>query len=501
MAKRTLATDFSKIGGVPPLRIAVPQDRPPKADGGYVVYWMTAARRTRWNFALQRAIGWAKELKRPLVIFEVLACGSRWDSDRHHRFVVQGMQENAAALAPAPAIYYPYVETKPGEARKLLDAACDHACLLVTDDYPIARPAVTAADAQPPLRTEKVDGSGLLPLRAADRAFPTAYAFRRFLQHVLPEHLLDLPRANPFAKVDLPRLESLSAPIPRRWPAAARELLAGEPAALAELPIDHGVAPVPMVGGQAAAHVRWKTFLTKKLASYAALRNQPEADAASGLSPYLHFGHVSPHEIFLELAQREEWSPAKLAEKITGSSAGWWGMSEAAEAFLDELITWRELGFNCCTHRSDYDDYQSLPDWARATLARHAGDKRSAVYTLEQFAEARTHDPLWNAAQRQLVAEGRIHNYLRMLWGKKILEWTPSPQDALDILVELNNRYALDGQDPNSYSGIFWILGRYDRPWGPERPVFGTVRYMSSENTARKVRVAEYVRRYSAEAV
>ena len=171
-------------------------------------------------------------------------------------------------------------------------------------------------------------------------------------------------------------------------------------------------------------------------------------------------------------------------------------MSEPAEAFLDQLVTWREVGYNFCAHRSDYDDYECLQDWAKATLAKHARDKRLYTYTMDEFASARTHDLLWNAAQRQLVTEGCIHNYLRMLWGKKILEWTASPEEALDIMVELNNRYALDGQDPNSYSGIFWILGRYDRPWGPERPIFGTVRYMSSANTARKLRVNSYLRGY-----
>ena len=139
------------------------------------------------------------------------------------------------------------------------------------------------------------------------------------------------------------------------------------------------------------------------------------------------------------------------------------------------------------------------PRGALATLKKHAKDKRAYRYTMEEFASARTHDPLWNAAQRQLLDEGLIHNYLRMLWGKKILEWSANPPEALEIMLELNNRYALDGQDPNSYSGIFWILGRYDRPWGPERPIFGTIRYMSSENTAHKVRVRDYIRRHSAE--
>jgi deoxyribodipyrimidine photo-lyase len=172
-------------------------------------------------------------------------------------------------------------------------------------------------------------------------------------------------------------------------------------------------------------------------------------------------------------------------------------MKGPAEAFLDQLVTWRELGVNMCAHRADYDSFETLPAWALRTLAKHARDRRSVLYTAEQFERADTHDPLWNAGQRQLVQEGRLHNYIRMLWGKKILEWSRQPEDALNVMLELNNKYALDGRDPNSYSGIFWVLGRYDRPWGPERPVFGTVRYMSSENTARKVRVREYIRRFA----
>lgn len=499
MARKTVATDAGNIESIPARRLKVLADRQPSEDGEFVVYWMTASRRVQWNFALDRAIGWARELRRPLVIIEVLACGGRWDSDRHHRFVLQGMCDHARELAGAPALYYPYVEPKPGECQGLFGAICGKACVVVTDDHPAASPAVESVEAQTPVRVEKIDGNGLLPLRAADQAFPTAYAFRRFLQRTLREHLLDAPQSDPLAKVKLPRMTSMPGPILRRWPAASDRLLAGESSAFAALPIDHGVPPVSAVGGPAAAHARWRTFLAKRLASYPELRNHPEADSTSGLAPYLHFGHISAHEIFHSLARKEGWSPAKLAERASGSREGWWGMGEPAEAFLDQLVTWRELGFNFCEHRSDYADYQSLPPWVKATLAKHARDSRPYTYTTEEFASARTHDPLWNAAQRQLATEGHIHNYLRMLWGKKILEWTTSPQEALDVMIELNNRYALDGQDPNSYSGIFWILGRYDRPWGPERPIFGTVRYMSSENTARKVRVAEYIRRYSAE--
>jgi deoxyribodipyrimidine photo-lyase len=171
-------------------------------------------------------------------------------------------------------------------------------------------------------------------------------------------------------------------------------------------------------------------------------------------------------------------------------------VSAAAEAFLDELVTWRELGFNMCAWRADFDRYESLPAWARAALDAHAADRRPWLYAPDELERGTTHDALWNAAQMQIVREGRMHNYLRMLWGKKILEWSASPREALSVMIHLNNKYGLDGRDPNSYSGIFWCLGRYDRPWGPERPIFGSVRYMSSENTARKFPVKGYIARY-----
>jgi deoxyribodipyrimidine photo-lyase len=202
------------------------------------------------------------------------------------------------------------------------------------------------------------------------------------------------------------------------------------------------------------------------------------------------------HQIFQDLMEQEGWTVQRLPSKATGSR-GWWGMSDSAEAFLDQLITWRELGYNLCATRQDYDQYESLPNWALRTLSDHAKDRRTYLYTQGQLETGATHDPLWNAAQMQLVREGRLHNYLRMLWGKKILEWSPTPEEALRVMIELNNKYALDGRDPNSYSGIFWVLGRYDRPWGPERPVFGKIRYMSSENTARKVQVKQYLKEYA----
>lgn len=472
-----------------------------RADGQYVLYWMIACRRIEWNFSLQRAADWAAELRKPLVIFEPLRIGYRWASDRLHRFVIDGMANNAATVAAAKnrgVLYFPYVEPQPDAGKGLLAALAERACVVVTDDYPsfFLPQMVAAAANRLPVRLEQVDGNGLLPLRSTDRVFATAFSYRAHLQKELPPHLEQFPQENPLVGVELPPCKGLPAEIAQRWPPASKELLSGEASELAAMPIDHSVGVVKQRGGSVAARQSLRRFIDRHLGRYAEIANEPDDDARSGLSPYLHFGHISPHELFQEVVQRENWTPDRLAPTSRGKREGWWGMSAGAEAWLDELVTWRELGFNMCSHRDDYDRYESLPAWALATLEMHAGDRREHFYALDQFAAAATHDPLWNAAQTQLVEEGRIHNYLRMLWGKKILEWTPSPRHALEIMIELNNRYALDGRDPNSYSGIFWVLGRYDRAWGPERPVFGTVRYMSSQNTARKLRVNEYLRRY-----
>jgi deoxyribodipyrimidine photo-lyase len=334
-------------------------------------------------------------------------------------------------------------------------------------------------------------------MRAADRVFPTAYAFRRFLQKILPSHLFERPEADPLKGVRLPVPGSLPNKIVKRWPLASAKLLQVDSKDLSSFPIDRSVAAVGQRGGPLEAQRKLKTFLEDRLSGYPEFRNQPEAEGTSRLSPYLHFGHISSHQIFDQIMDKEGWFFDRLSTKTSGSRSGWWGMSEAAEAFLDQFITWRELGFNMCWQRKDYQRFESLPDWARKTLKEHERDRRPYIYTLEVLETSKTHDPLWNAAQMQLVREGRIHNYLRMLWGKKILEWTRSPRDALAIMIELNDKYALDGRDPNSYSGIFWVLGRYDRAWGPERPIFGKIRFMSSKNTARKVRVKSYIEKYA----
>jgi deoxyribodipyrimidine photo-lyase len=460
---------------------------------------MTASRRTTWNFALDRAVEWAEKLRKPLVILEALRCGYPWASDRMHRFVIDGMGENACRFEGTDVLYYPYLELAPNAGKGLLAALASRACIVVTDDFPcfFLPRMVASAARQVAVLMEVVDSNGLLPLRQAEEAFPTAYAFRRFLQRELPRNLICFPKANALLNAKLPKVSHLSREITKRWPKASPRLLNSGVGVLAEITLDHGTHPVETRGGCTAAQALLRNFLRNRLPTYTEARNEPAEQATSELSPYLHFGHISVHQVFSEITRQEGWSPDHLAVRATGSRSGWWGTSQATEAFLDQVITWRELGFNFCQRRNDYDQFESLPAWALKTLRQHARDERSHVYSFEKFERAETHDALWNAAQTQLFREGRIHNYLRMLWGKKIIEWTRTPQKALEIMVDLNNKYALDGRDPNSYSGIFWCLGRYDRPWGPERPVFGKVRYMSSENTARKFNFRDYIRKYS----
>lgn len=472
-------------------------DAPVRESGEYVLYWMVANRRYDFNFSLERAVEWAKELGKPLVILEALRVGYRWASDRLHAFVIQGMRDNASRFESRCVTYVPYLERAHGEGSGLLAALAKRAAVVVTDDFPaffIPR-MITAAGARLSVRLEAIDGNGLLPMRGTDKVYARAHDFRRHLQRTMPEEIYVFPKQDPLRGAGLPRLEALPSAVTKRWSPATAEELANPP--LAEFDIDHGVGEVDLVGGGDSGRARMRTFLDDRLSGYADDRNQPDVDAASGLSPYLHFGHVSAHAVVRELAHRESWSPDVLRPSSGGKREGWWQMSAPAEAFLDELITWREVGFNMCALRpDDYDRFESLPAWTLKNFEKHADDPREHLYSLEEFEHAKTHDEIWNAAQRELVTTGRMHNYLRMLWGKKILEWTRTPREALDVMVELNNKYALDGRNPNSYSGIFWCLGRYDRAWGPERPIFGTVRFMSSDSTRRKLRIKPYLAKY-----
>ncbi len=487
------------------IRLTAANDHDPRPGGRYVLYWMIAQRRMDHNFALQHAVNLAVQFRVPLLIFEPLRTRYRWASDRIHRFVIEGMRDNQVSAKAAGIAYYPYVEPRPGVGTPLLHRLAADACVVVTDEYPcfFLPKMIEAVRDRIPARLELVDSNGVMPLRRPGRSFTVAHSYRRWMQkNILPE-LESLPEPHPIADLNKPVAgqtagDLIDPAILKRWPAADLDaLIDGD--ALAAIPIDHSVPPAPgLPGGSAEAARRLDAFLSNKLARYHTDRNHPDQAATTGLSAHLHFGHVSPHEMVARVLESENWRPEKVS-KVNGKQSGFFGVSEPADAILEQLLTWRELGFNIAFHHPDtYDTLDSLPDWAKKSHAATGRDPREHTYMMEQFEAAATHDPLWNAAQRELVQTGIMQNYVRMLWGKMILAWSPSAAEALDVMVHLNNKYALDGRDPNSYCGILWVLGRTDRAWGPKRPVFGSVRYMTSASTKRKLQMTKYLQRFGA---
>lgn len=470
---------------VPEIRRWQANEAEVQPEGEFVLYWMTANRRPTFNFALQRAVEWARHLKKPLLILEALRRAYPWACRRFHRWVMDGMEDNQKFFESKAVTYYPYLEPKHGDGRGLLESLAERACVVVGDHFPcfFLPKMIEATAGRLKVRFELVDSNGLLPLNAAPKTYLRAVDFRRFLQKSLKPHLKQMPEVDPLKGVDLPRLAE-ELPEFGRWKPSVKF-------ALEELPEP---AAVQARGGYLRADQLVTRFLNERLQQYDR-RSEPSLQVASGFSRYFHWGHLSAHQVFQELADAEDFDVDGWRVKTPGSKDGGWGMSANAESFLDELITWRELGYNMSHREKDYDSYESLPDWAKATLEEHSGDDRPHLYTLKELDEGQTYDPIWNAAQRQLREEGHIHNYLRMLWGKKILEWSKTPRQAAQHLIELNNKYSLDGRNPNSYSGIFWCLGRYDRAWF-ERPIFGKIRYMSSDSTARKFKLGPYLKRY-----
>ena len=474
-------------------RLRRANDRPVDPAGDYVLYWMQAARRLDHNHALDHALAEARRLGRPLVVYEGLRLRYPWASERLHRFVLEGMRANADVARRIGLAYWPGVERKPGAGRGLLARLAERAALVVTDDFPcfIVPAQIEALAAQTGVAVVAVDTNAIVPVSRLGptvsaaahlrprihRAFAEAWEHRAAAQPAGPGSTRAIPTP-PFEPAELDDVDGL----------------------LASLPIDHGVPAVPnMTGGGPAARRRLADFIAHRLRGAADQRSHPgPPDRAhqSGLSPYLHFGHIAIEEVVERvLVSTGDWSPAVLDAHAVGRREAFFCRDPDVNAFLDEAITWRDLGLHWhWTRRQDTASLErALPAWARATLGAHADDPRAYIYSPEEWEGGHTHDPLWNAAQRELVATGTIHNYMRMLWGKKVLEWSRTPEEAYATLEYLNNKYALDGRDPNSYTGILWCFGLFDRPWAPERRVMGTVRYMSSENTAKKFRLGPYL--------
>ena len=482
------------------LRVFHQKGGDPNQDGRYVLYWMQINRRLQYNYALEYAVAWANKLGLPLVIYEALGVQNRWGSDRFFSFMLDGVMENAAECASRGFTYYPYLEDRPGASKGLIDALSADAAIVISDEYPVyiirSLNRYLRAKSRVPFIT--VDSNGIIPLGVTDKAPYSAYVFRRVMQRVFVECVTHPPKEDPLAEL-VNRSNPLAGWVGfERWPSGGR-YFAESARFIASLPIDHSVDVLPIRGTRAEGLRVMERFLDERLMIYGEERNHPDHDAASGLSPWLHFGKVSEYEVAKAALARQPqgWDVMDIVPK-NGQREGFFGGLPTIESFMDELITWREVGFHFCHHTPNYDAYESLPGWARATLDHHAADPRPVVYSYEQLEQSQTHDRVWNAAQRQLREEGIIiHNYLRMLWGKNILEWSPDPRTSLDWMIELNNRWATDGRDPSSYSGIFWCLGRFDRPWAPERPIFGQIRYMSTDSTLKKLKLKQYLERYT----
>jgi deoxyribodipyrimidine photo-lyase len=410
------------------------------------------------NHALLYAAETANRMELPLVVYERLSCAYPTASDRFHTFVLEGVPHFQAQLRKLGIPYIFQLPRRKTTRDALRDAVLREAATVITDDCLRATPRLD-------VRLEAVDASCIVPVSAIPQRSYAAYSIRPKIHQLLPEYLAAAPA------VEVRRRSR------ERFDGLHTEVTAKNIAELvAECEIDHAVPPsTAFRGGRAAAEARLERFLEERLRRYARDKNEPTLHATSELSPYLHYGHIGALEV--ALAVRDHAAKHKLI----------------AEEFLEELIVRRELAHNFARYAPQLDSLAVLPDWARKTIGEHRGDARDPRYTAAQFDSAATHDDLWNATQKELKLRGKIHGYYRMYWGKKVVEWSASAREALKTMLGLHDRYALDGDDPNTYTNILWCFGLHDRPW-PERPVYGTIRSMVRSGMERKTDVAAYIR-------
>ena len=440
-------------------RVTVRKAGEPDPDGKCVVYWMQRAQRALDNPALDLAVKVGNELNKPVVVFLAPVPFYPHANLRHYAFLADGIPDIAEALAARGVGFvlrpYPnhHLVKFCGEVR---------ACMVVGDENPMREPEDWRVRVSRQLRVPlwTVDADVIVPSRLLTHEHFGARTIRPRLRERLPHFLGDL--------------ENDEARVP--WtPSAGLASLPQDADFSSEWSIDRSVQKASNLhGGSKQALQTLHFFIKEKLNTYAERRNHPEQDGTSCLSPYLHFGHIGPHTI------------ARAVQEAAAPAA-------AKEAFLEQLIVRRELAINFVRFNPFYDSMESIESWAERSLAEHAADERPVVYSDDQLNNAETHDPLWNAAHKQMVLTGWMHNYLRMYWAKKILEWSPSVASAVRRTVWLNDRYEMDGRDPNGYAGIAWaILGKHDRAWF-DRPIFGKVRYMSLASTSKKFDSKRYI--------
>ena len=438
-----------------PARIHKLNDKPARATGGFVLYWMQQSQRAEWNHALEYAIQRANELNLPVAVVFGLMDNYPEATEAHYAFMLQGLEEVFQTLEKrgiGAFIGRPGCDAREDPADVALKAGKD-AALIVCDMGYLRHQAEWRMKVAEEADCEvvEIESDVVVPVEtASDHAEYMARTLRPKLLKQLDEFLQPV-RETKVSKVWKNRpdfFQGLEETIPCKvwFPGGGN-----------------------FVGGTSEAKKRLKKFIAESLAVYEKHSNQPQTDDVSMLSPYLHFGQISPLYIALEI------------QKIDPQSR-----------FLEQLIVRRELAMNFVWFTPDYDRFSCLPDWAKLTLKNHAKDKRETLYTREELEQSQTHDPYWNAAMTEMRVTGFMHNYMRMYWGKKVLEWSPSPEEAFETLLALNNKYFLDGRDPNSYAGVAWVFGKHDTAWA-ERPIFGKTRYMNAAGLKRKCDIDGYV--------
>jgi deoxyribodipyrimidine photo-lyase len=427
--------------------------------GTYVLYWMQASQRATYNHALEYAILKANELRQPLIVFFGITDRFPEANERHYAFMLEGLRETQKSLNERNIqMVIRHVSPEKGAIRMAKKAS-----LVVVDRgyLNIQRYWRKTAAERIDSPLIQVESDVIVPVEEASSKEEYAAATLRPKIHKKLSHFLTpLSHREPILSSLSMEFDSFEIDDPEK--------------AISKLRIDRRVGKVDSFrGGTKEAYRHLELFLEGKLDHYPELRNDPSLDYLSHMSPYLHFGQISPIEIALKVKQTR---------------------SPGGDAFLEELIVRRELSMNFVFYNGEYDAFEALPEWAKKTLRSHQRDKRLYLYTLEQLERAETHDPYWNAAQKEMVITGKMHGYMRMYWGKKILEWSKTPEEAFRSTLYLNNKYELDGRDPNGFTGVAWCFGKHDRPWG-ERPVFGNLRYMNDKGLKRKFDADQYVRK------
>lgn len=441
------------------------------AEGGhYVLYWMQRAQRGQDNQALNAAIALGNALHLPVLVLFVLTHYPAANL-RHYTFMLEGVGVAAKHLQKRGTPLLLRFGAPPEEVVKLVQEL--QVAAVISDEAELRTPRSWRATLKELLQVPFacVDADVVVPSKYFPHEEFAARTLRPKLQRLLPNHLQPIVDAQVEHPLQRTPIDSGNADNPLSY--------------LSLLQIDRSVEPSQQFhGGQDEGKLRLSVFIKERLPGYAERRNLPEVSETSELSAYLHYGHLSVQQMAWEI---EQYVPESTGSAVIDATGG-------RTAYLEELIVRRELAINFALHNSHYDTLEGCPDWAKKTLKKHQSDPREWVYSRDELEQARTHDELWNASQREMEITGRMHGYMRMYWGKKILEWTSTPEEAFDYAVYLNDKYELDGRDANGYAGIAWAIGgKHDRPWAPERPIFGLVRYMALSGMKRKMDTRAYI--------